>query len=155
MDPKNTFETPVTYAAVRAEYGVLAAMVGLLLWRNRCHVRWSAAAGLFLYPDIAGYLPGAVAYRRRVGHAIPRGYYVAYNVMHSALTGALIAALWARFVRLEWALLGIPLHIGLDRGLFGNSLKPFSVSFEPLPHPVWEGVKRDLRSPWRDNLSAA
>jgi hypothetical protein len=68
--------------------------------------------------------------------------------MHSALTGVAVGAAWTKLVRPEWALLGIPLHIGVDRGLFGNFLKPFSVPFEPEPHPVWEGVRDDLTKSW-------
>jgi hypothetical protein len=52
-------------------------------------------------------------------------------------------------VRPEWALLAIPLHLGGDRSLFGNFLKPFSVPFEPdQAHPEWERVKAQLKEPW-------
>jgi hypothetical protein len=148
MDPANMFETPTTYRALRAEYGLLAATSAYMLWRQRREVRWPIAAALFLYNDTVGYIPGAIAYRRSADKKIGRRYYAAYNVMHSALTGALVGAAWAKLVRPEWALLGIPLHIGIDRAVFGNFLKSFSVPFEPEPHPVWEQVRERLQQPW-------
>lgn len=148
MDAANTFETPGTYRALRAEYGVLAATAGYLLWRNRERVHWPLAAGLFLYNDLVGYVPGAIAYRRSPDGRVPRRYYAAYNVAHSGVTGSVVASLWAALRGPEWALLAIPLHLGLDRGLFGNFLKPFSVSFEPRPHPAWQQVRDQLAAPW-------
>lgn len=148
MDAANTFDTAATYRAVRAEYGLLAVASGYLLWSHRRRVRWSAAAALFLYGDLVGYVPGAIAFRRSSDGRVLRGYYAAYNVMHSVLTASAIAAAWVRVRGPEWALLAIPLHIGLDRGLFGNFLKPFSTSFEPTPHPVWEQMREQLAEPW-------
>jgi hypothetical protein len=148
MDAVNTFDTAATYRALRAEYGLLAAASGYLLWRNRRRVRWPAAAALFLSGDLLGYVPGAIAYRRSPDGRVLRGYYAAYNVMHSMLTASAVAAAWTRVRGPEWALVAIPLHIGLDRGLFGNFLKPFSTSFEPTPHPVWEQVREQLAQPW-------
>jgi len=148
MDGANMFETPATYRAMRSEYVLLAAGSAYLLWRKRARVRWPVAAGLFFYNDSIGYVPGAIAYRRSPERKISKLYYAAYNVMHSALTGVAVGATWARVVRPEWALLGIPLHIGVDRGLFGNFLKPFSVPFEPEPHPEWERVRGELAKPW-------
>jgi hypothetical protein len=148
MDPVNTFDTPATHRAVRAEYGLLAAASGYLLWRKRREVRWPVALGLFLYSDTLGYVPGAIAYRRSHDKRIARPYYVAYNTMHSGVWACTAAATWARLVRPEWAMLSIPLHIGIDRAVFGNMLKPFSVPFEPEPHPVWEAVREQLREPW-------
>jgi hypothetical protein len=148
MDAANMFETPTTYRAMRAEYGLLAAVSAYLLWRRRREVRWPVAAGLFLYNDTLGYVPGAIAYRLSSDKRIAKGYYAAYNLMHSAITGAVVAAVWARLIGPEWALLGIPLHIGVDRAAFGNFLKPFSVPFEPEPHPIWEQVRDRLAQPW-------
>jgi len=155
MDAVNTFDTRATYRALRAEYGLAALAAGYVLWRKRDQVRWPVAAGLFLYNDLIGYVPGAIAYRRSPDGRVPRRYYAAYNVMHSALLGSAVAATWARTRRPEWALLAIPLHLGLDRGLFGNFLKPFSVPFEPRPHPVWEQVREQLAAPWAGDGAAA
>jgi hypothetical protein len=149
MDAVNTFDTPATYWAIRSEYGLLAAASGYLLWRKRKAVRWPVALGLFIYSDSLGYVPGAIAYRRSEDKLIPKRYYLAYNTMHSGVWGSFAAAAWARLVGPEWAILSIPLHIGLDRAVFGNMLKPFSVPFEPEPHPVWQRVRDELREPWQ------
>jgi hypothetical protein len=148
VDAVNRFDTPGTHNAMRAEYGALAGIAGWLLLRHRKRVRWPLAAALFAYSDAVGYLPGAIAYRKSADKRIAHHYYAAYNVAHSALTGVVIAGLWARFVRPEWALLAIPLHLGGDRSVFGNVLKPFSVPFEPEPHPAWSQVEDQLRRPW-------
>jgi hypothetical protein len=148
MDGANMFETPATYRAIRSEYALLAAGSAYMLWTKRDQVRWPVAAGLFLYNDTLGYVPGAIAYRRSANRKIPKAYYAAYNLMHSGLTAVAVGAAWAKLVRPEWALLGIPLHIGFDRGIFGNFLKPFSVPFEPEPHPAWERVRDELSKPW-------
>jgi len=148
MDGANMFETPATYRAIRSEYVLLAAGSAYMLYKKRGEVRWPVAAGLFLYNDTLGYLPGAIAYRRSPSRKIPKAYYAAYNLMHSGLTAVAVGAAWAKLVRSEWALLGIPLHIGFDRGIFGNFLKPFSVPFEPEPHPAWERVRDELFKPW-------
>lgn len=148
MDHANTFETPATYAAARAEYLLLAASSGYTLWRKRKEVRWPVALAAFAVSDVAGYWPGALAFRLSLSKRIAKGYYAAYNVMHSALFASFAAGMWSRFVRPEWALLGFPLHIGLDRGFLGNSMKPFSVAFEPDPHPAWKAVRPQLAKPW-------
>ncbi|MFF2955017.1 hypothetical protein ACFVVU_27165 [Kitasatospora sp. NPDC057965] len=137
MDAANRFESRVTYRLLRAEYltGLLIC-AGLLLY-HWDEVRWLPALALFGYIDLIGYLPGALAHHRAKGGRIHRAYYVLYNTMHSALTAGAVAALWAWLVEPEWALLAIPLHLCGDRGLLGNFLKPFSVPFEPSPHPAF------------------
>jgi hypothetical protein len=150
MDQANLFETPTTYGLLRAEYGLAAAGAGALLLAKRRNVRWARAAALFAYPDLIGYIPGAIAYRRSANGRIPRRYYVLYNTAHSFLTGAAVAALWSRFVKREWALLIILAHLASDRALFGNFMKPFSVDFEPKPHPEYERVRERLAVPAKD-----
>jgi hypothetical protein len=137
MDSLNRFETKTTFVLARLEWiTALVVCAALALW-HLGEIRWLVFAGLFLIIDVIGYLPGALAFRRSRTGQIHRGYYVAYNTMHSLVTGAAIAGLWALLVRPEWALLAIPLHLLGDRALFGNSLKPFGVSFEPASHPAF------------------
>lgn len=147
MDQANLFETPTTYRLLRAEFGLGAAAAAGLLVANRKKLRWKSAMALFVYPDLVGYLPGALAYRRSADRRISPAYYVLYNTAHSFLTGAAIAGLWVRKVRPEWALLVIPMHLAGDRSLFGNFMKQFSVDFEPAPHPVYAGVRDLLHKP--------
>ena len=100
-------------------------------------MHWLVFAALFVYIDVIGYLPGAIAFRRSADGQISKAYYVLYNAMHSLVSAAVVAGLWCLFVGPEWALLALPIHLFGDRALFGNFLKPFGVSFEPSTHPLY------------------
>lgn len=138
MDHANPIETPTTYRLHRAEYVLGFLAVTALMIVHFHQIRWVPAAILFVYIDIIGYLPGAIAYRRSRDGSIHKGYYVAYNVMHSLVTQAVVAGLWMLIAGPEWALLALPFHLFGDRGLFGNFLKPFALKFEPEPNPVYQ-----------------
>jgi D-alanyl-lipoteichoic acid acyltransferase DltB (MBOAT superfamily) len=138
MDSHNLFLTRATYRLLRAEYGaaLIAAVVFALIHLG--HIRWPVFIVMFVYIDLIGYLPGAVAYRRARGGRIWRGCYVLYNAMHSFLSAGAVAAAWCLLVRPEWALLALPIHLCGDRAIFGNFLKPFGLSFEPVTHPAYQ-----------------
>ena len=104
---------------------------------------------LFVYIDVIGYLPGVIAHYRRKTAYLPRGYYVLYNTMHSLITAAAVGGLWCLFVKPEWALLALPLHLFGDRALFGNFYKSFGIEFEPSAHPDYAAVKPQLDRPRR------
>ncbi|MDH6623281.1 hypothetical protein M2271_001068 [Streptomyces sp. LBL] len=131
MDAKNRFETKTTFALCRLEWLAILAVSLVLAFQHLSEIRWGVFVALFAVIDVIGYLPGALAFRRSRGRRTPRRYYVAYNVMHSLVTAGALAGAWALFVRPEWALLALPIHLMGDRALFGNSLKPFIVPFEP------------------------
>src|SRR6516165_6400090 len=143
MDSHNLFLTRTTYRLLRAEYGValLAAIVVALIHLG--HIRWPVFIGMFVYIDLIGYLPGAVAYRRARGGDVGRGFYVLYNSMHSFLTAGAVAGAWCLLVRPEWALLALPIHLCGDRAIFGNFPKAFGLSFEPVTHPAYEELVRN------------
>lgn len=138
MDSHNLFLTRTTYRSLRAEYA--AALVGAvaLAILHFGDIRWPVFVGMFVYIDVIGYLPGAIAYRRAPDHVISRKYYVLYNAMHSLLSAGAVAGLWCLFVRPEWALLALPIHLCGDRAIFGNFLKPFGLTFEPTTHPAYQ-----------------
>jgi hypothetical protein len=144
MDLANPFETPSTYKLHRAEYlvGLVAALVLFILHIGQIH--WIAAVVLFVYIDLIGYIPGAIAYRRSPDHRIPKGFYIAYNTMHSMITQGLVAMVYMLVAGPDWTLLVLPLHLFADRGVFGNFLKPFSLGFEPEPNEIWNQVKERL-----------
>ncbi|MFF0162582.1 hypothetical protein ACFYRY_34305 [Streptomyces sp. NPDC005263] len=131
MDAKNRFETKTTFALCRLEWLAVLVVSLVLAFQHLSEIRWGVFIALFAVIDVIGYLPGALAFRSGGGRRIARGYYVAYNVMHSLVTAGALAGAWAWFVRPEWALLALPIHLMGDRALFGNSLKTFSVPFEP------------------------
>ncbi|MFG2935688.1 hypothetical protein [Streptomyces sp. NPDC048282] len=144
MDMANPFETPTTYRLHRAEYLVgLAVTIGLFV-AHIGEVRWIPAVILFVYIDLIGYIPGAVAYRRSPGHRVAKGYYIAYNTMHSLITQTVVAGIWMLVYKPEWALLVLPIHLFADRGVFGNFLKPFALGFEPEPNPAYTRLAAEL-----------
>ncbi|MEU6551353.1 hypothetical protein ABZ915_13875 [Streptomyces sp. NPDC046915] len=143
MDSKNRFETRTTFFLLRLEWLGGLAVCAVLAVRHFSEIRWAVFAGLFAVIDVIGYVPGAVAFRRSRDGRISRGYFVAYNTMHSLVTAGVAAGLWAVLVKPEWALLALPLHLLGDRALFGNSLKPFGVRFEPDPHPAYADFERE------------
>lgn len=133
MDNKNRFHTQGTWFLVRAEQILLLLSLSILTAIHAREVNWGRFVFAFVIIDVIGYLPGAIAYRRAGGGRIEPIYHHLYNFAHSYLTAALAVAIWA-FANggPEWAMLSIPIHLSGDRGIFGNTYKPTSLSFEPL-----------------------
>lgn len=124
----------------RAEYLALMVASGLLMLLHAGEVSWLRAAIAFAAIDVIGYLPGARAFRRAGGRAIPAVYHHLYNVTHNFLTAAVVTGVWALAAGgFEWAMLALPLHLAGDRGIFGNGFKPTSFPFEG--HPAVEAVR--------------
>lgn len=144
MDALNRFDTKATYRLIRLEYlfGLLVAFY--FLFEHLDDIRWWPFAALFVYIDLVGYIPGAIAHHRSRTKRISKAYYVLYNTMHSLATQAVVALLWGLLVRSEWALLALPIHLCGDRALFGNFLKPFGVSFEPEAHPRFADLEAEV-----------
>jgi hypothetical protein len=143
VDSHNLFLTRTTSRLLRAEYG--AALLGaiVLALTHLGRIRWPVFIGMFVYIDLIGYLPGAVAYRRSRGREMWRGFYVLYNSTHSLLSAGAVAGAWCLVVRPEWALLALPIHLCGDRAIFGNFLKPFGLSFEPVTHPAYKELVKN------------
>ena len=144
MDHVNRFESRTTYRLLRAEYAVVLVLSSVLFLLHIGEVRWLPAVLLFVYIDVIGYLPGAIAFQRAKGGDIPKFYYVLYNTMHSFVTQFAVVGLWVWLIGPEWALLVIPIHLCGDRAIFGNFLKSFSVPFEPKPIRAFEEFQRLL-----------
>ncbi|MFC7884521.1 hypothetical protein ACFUVV_21960 [Streptomyces sp. NPDC057376] len=155
MDAKNRFETKTTFALSRLEWLGFLTVSLVLAVQHHSEIRWGVFVLLFAVIDVIGYLPGAIAFRRSPDGRVPRGYYVAYNTMHSLVTAGLLAGAWALFVQPEWALLALPIHLMGDRALFGNSLKPFGVAFEPETVPAFRMFEVRYRSAADSGESAA
>jgi hypothetical protein len=159
MDVKNPFETPTTFRLHRAEYTAawLVTNVFLILHWNQIH--WLPAIGLFLYIDLIGYIPGAIAFRRSPDGQISKNYYIAYNIMHSMITQGAVIAIWGFTIGWEWALLAIPWHILGDRGIWGNFLKTFSLPYEPHETPGYrrliDGLSAGQRPAAEERMPAA
>lgn len=149
MDAKNPFETPTTFRLHRAEYLAAFAVSTALIVVHAGDIRWLQFVALFLYIDLIGYIPGAIAFHRSPDHRISKVYYVLYNTMHSLLTQGAVAGLWMLVAGPEWALLALPFHLFGDRGLFGNFLKSFGLPFEPVASPVYERLMAIVRTAGR------
>ncbi|MFI9206033.1 hypothetical protein [Streptomyces sp. NPDC053048] len=144
MDQVNSFESPTTVRLHRTEYlAGLAVSLGFFI-AHIGDVRWLPAIVLFVYIDLIGYIPGAIAYRKSPDKHIPKTYYVLYNTMHSLLTQGLVIGLWVLISGWEWALLVVPIHLCADRGVFGNFMKPFALPFEPVPNAEFAELSRNL-----------
>lgn len=137
MDAINRFESRNTFLLMRLENLIALGVCVALFVVHLGEVRWVPAVVLFVYIDAVGYVPGAIAFHRSKTKRIPKVYYVLYNTMHTFSTQFVVAGLWVLVFGWEWALLAIPIHLFGDRALFGNTLKPFAVSFEPAPHPAY------------------
>lgn len=144
MDLANRFESRGTYRLIRLEYLVALGVSLYFFIAHIDEVRWGPAVALFLYIDLLGYLPGAIAYHFSRTKRIAKTYYVLYNTMHSFVTNSVVVLLWIWLIGPEWALLAIPIHLCGDRALFGNFLKPFSVTFEPTAHPAFVRLQAEL-----------
>ncbi|NEA61467.1 DUF4260 domain-containing protein [Streptomyces sp. SID12488] len=149
-DARNLFHTRTTSRLARLEWSVALVVSSVAALTHLSEIRWWLFVSLFLVIDVIGYIPGAIAYRGSPDGRIGRRYYVAYNLMHSLVTWAVFAGVWSWLVGAEWALLALPIHLLGDRALFGNSLKPFGVPFEPSIHPdfatfqhAYDGKVRD------------
>jgi len=146
MDAANPFETPNTFRLHRAEYLVGVVVSAVLIFLHLGDIRWLPFAALFLYIDLLGYIPGAVAYHRSETKKISKVYYVLYNTMHSLVTQSLVVGLWGWIVGWEWALLAIPLHVFGDRAIFGNFMKTFSLPFEPVRNVGYTRLIEELET---------
>ena len=132
MDTKNRFHTKETWFWTRAEYLAIMLALSVLVVLHARDVRWGRFIFAFAIIDLIGYIPGAIAYRRKSGGTIAPIYYHFYNITHSFLTGGVAVALWALATGApEWAMLAIPIHYLGDRGIFGNVYKPVELPFEP------------------------
>jgi hypothetical protein len=147
MDPCNRFESRATFLIIRLEYFAALAVCVVLAAIHYDEIRWPYFIAFFAYIDLIGYIPGAIAYRHRKTGAIPRLYYTLYNLMHNFLLNGVVAGLWCLIHGPEWALLAIPIHLCGDRSLFGNSLKPWGISFEPNAHPAFVRFEREFGEP--------
>ena len=134
MDSANRFHTEQTWRWVRAEHVALVAALAVVSLLHAREVAWVRFTVAFLAIDIVGYLPGAVAFRRSPRGKIAPLYHRLYNLTHSYLTAGVVACAWAAAAgSFEWAMLALPIHLSSDRGFFGNTYKPLSLPFEPVP----------------------
>ncbi len=132
MDAKNRFHTAHTFLWVRLEHVAVLVVSSALVLRHLEQLSWLHGLAAFAAIDLVGYLPGAIAQRRAGKGSIAPLFHHLYNFTHSYLVAGALIGLWAVALgHLEWAMLAVPIHLSIDRGLFGNTYKPTSLPFEP------------------------
>lgn len=141
MDQKNRFETQTTALLHRGEWLAAELVVTTLIALHLTEINWWLFVALFAVIDMVGYVPGAIAYRRSPDHQISRAYYVLYNTMHSWMTWIAILVVWTLTAGPDWTMLAVPFHLMIDRFMFGNSMKPFGIPFEPHPIPEFRAFE--------------
>jgi hypothetical protein len=118
---------------MRAEHVAVVGICAVLTLMHLGKVHWPRFIIAFVIIDLLGYIPGAIAYRRRGGGRISVVYHYLYNITHSYLVAMAAVGVWALTIEgFEWAMLAMPIHLSGDRGLFGNVFKPLALSFEPV-----------------------
>ena len=70
MDTKNRFHTKETWFWTRAEYLAIMLALSVLVALHARDVRWGRFIFAFVIIDLIGYIPGAIAYRRKSGGTI-------------------------------------------------------------------------------------
>jgi lysylphosphatidylglycerol synthetase-like protein (DUF2156 family) len=148
MDKLNRFHTRGTYSLVRLDYVALALFTAIILARHSEQIAWLRFVIAFWWIDVLGYIPGAIWYQTRAkkgARAMPSAFVVLYDLAHSAaLNLTLIVAWYSVLGRFEWAMLAAPLHLCIDRGVFGNIYKTHKLSFEPIAHAAFSAFSLAL-----------
>jgi hypothetical protein len=117
---------------VRLEHTLLLAVTSSLALWHVWRLDWLHFIAAFVAIDLIGYIPGAIAQRRAGKGPISPLFHHLYNFTHSYVVAGCVVAAWALAAgHFEWAMLAIPIHLSIDRGLFGNTYKPTSLPFEP------------------------
>lgn len=143
MDTHNFFFTRATSINARLEYtAILAVCAGLLIYHWGSVNIWLGLL-LFAYIDLIGTVPSLIAAHRSTTGRIHRGYYVAYNILHSLVTQIAFTMVYVLLFGWQWCLLAIPVHLCVDRAMFNNYPKPFGVAFDPVEHPAFAEFVRN------------
>ena len=117
---------------IRLEHVALMLVAAVLAMLHLPELNWVHFIAAFAAIDLIGYIPGAIAQRRARSAAISPLFHHLYNFTHSYLVAGAFIGLWALALgHFEWAMLAVPIHLSIDRGLFGNTYKPTSLPFEP------------------------
>jgi hypothetical protein len=143
MDTLNHFWTRSTVLHARAEYALGFVVCMWLMISHWSELDVLQAVLLFAYIDLIGTVPALWAYKRSRDGQIAKAYYHVYNFLHSFVTQGLVMIGYVAVFGWQWALLGIPTHLFIDRFMFNNYPKPLGVAFDPVKHPVFEKFERE------------
>jgi hypothetical protein len=148
VDKYNLFFTRRIYNIVRLEHLMMLTGLSVLLLVHLAEVNWLRFAIAFAWSDVIGTFPGLWWYYKRASspnHAIPAGFYIAYNLGHSFLVAGVVTAIWYLITHhFEWAMLAMPIHLLGDRSIFGNIYKSARLEFEPVRNDAFERFLNDF-----------
>ena len=145
MDKNNRFFTPTLYRMIRIDWVVIIIALSLTVALHWREVNWWRFWIMFWMIDIIGTAPGMYFEKRHPDRPVPQWCIVAYNVCHSFLTIAIVTTVWYLIGGLEWAMLGMPIHIAADRCVFGNIYKHLDYKFDPDPSPLFQRFTQEFR----------
>jgi hypothetical protein len=150
VDIENRFHTRASFALARLDYAALLVLLLALAAVHAGEIRWGAFALAFWWIDAVGYWPGALAYRLQgggPGARISPLFHHLYNAAHSAALNLGVLGLWYLVNGgAEWAMLAQPIHLCIDRGVFGNTYKPRELAFEPVAHAGFAELSAKLEA---------
>jgi len=150
MDYKNQFVTKNIYYYSRLDY--LVGLVGclVLMYLNYESINIWVFILILALPDVIGYYPAAMLYylrpkssRRRV----PVVFYYIYNLSHGVFLNTVCCFVWSYYAGgLQFEMLAFPIHLCIDRGVFGLFYKSRKISFVPVEHGLYSRFKNDLEN---------
>ena len=98
----------------------IAILASVYFWRQ---IDWVHYFLLFWVIDIFGYWPGLLFAKFSGRQTPPEVFYYAYNFFHSVPGMLLIALLYTMITGQAYATIALIVHMFIDRGILGNTLK--------------------------------
>jgi len=162
VDPKNLFFSKNAFRLLRLDHLCLLALsIYVLIQQIEALNVWHFVIAI-AWQDAISYYPAAILYywRRKPDEPLrmSRWFYVVYNVMHGVPANLAVLLVWYHENGgWEPAMLAIPIHLCIDRGLAGRYLKSFSIAFEPREHELFAEFSRKMaeRPIWGASAAAA
>jgi len=112
---------PISYFRTEALIAFLIAVsASVYFWRE---IDWVHYLVLFWIIDILGYWPGVLFTKISGRQTPPKAFYYAYNFLHSTPGMLSIALVYTAIFGQAYATLALVVHMSIDRGVLGNSLK--------------------------------
>lgn len=93
-------------------------------------INWIHYLLLFWVIDIFGYWPGLIYTKVSKKEIIHPIFYRIYNTMHDLSTIFIIAIAYISWSDAPYSILGVCLHVSIDRGLLGNYHKNSTYKFK-------------------------
>lgn len=147
MDNKNLFVSRNIYYYNRLDYIVLLISCLILIYYNWGDFNSISFILMLVWPEL-GFYPAAFWYFFKSdsdNRSVPEIFYYIYNISHGVVANLSVILIWMYIADgFQWAMLAFPVHLGIDRGLFGLFYKSRKISFIPKEHPDYSVFKKSL-----------